>query len=228
MTNEIIKADFHLHTEYSMDSLSSLSQLLKKARQDGLGKLIITDHNRIDGAKKLHEQYPDFVVIGEEILTTKGEILAFFLTEKVPSHLSPQEAIHRLKDQGAFISLSHPYASLRHGWAEEEMESMLPDLDAIEIFNGRNMNWMNQKAIQFAAEHSLPGTAGSDGHWVKELGRCGLELPFFDSAETLRTAIKKAAIFGKESSQFVRFFSRKAVAVKGIRKLFDHSPSVPD
>ncbi len=42
-------------------------------------------------------------------MTTKGEILAAFVTEEIPRGLSPQETIQRLRDQGAFISVSHPF-----------------------------------------------------------------------------------------------------------------------
>ena len=55
-------------------------------------------------------------------MTTRGELLAAFVTEEVPSGLSPQEAIQRLRSQGAFISVSHPFDVMRHGHWD------LPDL----------------------------------------------------------------------------------------------------
>lgn len=214
----MIKVDFHVHGLASQDSLSKGENLIARARQIGLGRLILTDHNTIAGAVELQKVYPDFVIVGEEILTTKGEILAVFVKEEIPNGLEPLEAFKRLRDQDAFISLSHPYAPLRHGWTEAEMEEYLPFLDAIEIANGRNLPDMNRSAVQFAKTHGLCGTAGSDAHGVSELGAMCLSLPEFRSAEELRTAVRSAEVVGKESPQWVRYYSRKAVLLKALHR----------
>lgn len=215
-----IKVDFHVHSIASKDSVSCGEKLYERAKNIGLGKLIITDHNTITGALELQRRYPDYVIAGEEILTAKGEILAVFVKEELPKGIEPAEAFRRLKDQGAFISLSHPYAHMRHGWTESEMEEYLPWLDAIEIANARNTPEMNRSAMQFAEEHGLCGTAGSDAHGVPELGAMGLELPDFHNADELREAVRKAKVFGKESPLSVRFYSRGAVLIKALdRKL---------
>ena len=99
----MIKADFHLHTEYSPDSIAKLEDLYQKAQKIGLGKLIITDHNTIAGAVKIQRKYPDFVVIGEEILTTSGEILAYFVQEEIPKARTCRSA-EAAQRSGAFIS----------------------------------------------------------------------------------------------------------------------------
>ncbi len=211
-----MKIDCHLHSEYSPDSISNLEELLSRAKSIGLGKLIITDHNTISGAVKLQGSYPDYVIVGEEIQTTAGEILAFFVQKEIPAHLEPLEAFKRLRDQNAFISLSHPYAYSRMGWKEEEC-CVQTYLDAIEIANGRNTRGLNDKAVEFARMNRLAGTAGSDGHAIKELGRIGLELPDFNTADEMRVAIREANVFGSESSLFIRYYSRKAVLVKKFR-----------
>ena len=104
------------------------------------------------------------MIVGEEILTTGGEILAFFVKEELPKGLKPLDALNRLKEQDAFISLSHPYAMNRHGWTSAEMEGYLPFLDAIETCNARNPHRKNQLAERFAKEHGLCFTAGADAH----------------------------------------------------------------
>lgn len=217
----MIKVDFHLHSEYSPDSISGLEALYTQAKKKGLGKLVITDHNTIQGAVMLQRKYPDFVIVGEEIKTTKGEILAFFLTEEVPIGLEPADAFKRLKDQGAFISLSHPFAFSRYGWSPEEMIEYMPYLDAIETRNSRNRKYMNQQAIDFAREYNLAGTAGSDAHAVHELGTMGLKLPDFHDADSLRIALKDSTTFGKEGSIIAHLYSRYAV----FSKKFNHIKS---
>ncbi len=213
----MIKVDFHLHTEYSMDSLSPIGELYDRARELGLGKLVITDHNTIAGALRLKEKYPDYVIVGEEIKTNRGEILAYFVKEEIPKYVDALEAFQRLKEQNAFISLAHPYAFKRYGWSEEEMRTFMPYLDAIETGNARNTSFLNRRAVVFAARHGLAGTFGSDAHGVQELGRMGLELPDFNTADELRAAIRQSRPFGRESSLFVRYYSRKAAFMKMIR-----------
>ena len=213
-TMKKIRIDCHLHTKYSPDSISPIEDLADQARRIGLDKLIITDHNTIAGAMILKKRYPDFVIVGEEIQTTCGEILAYFVEEEIPPWLEPEEAFQRLTAQNAFISLSHPYAFSRMGWTEPEMLRYQPYLDAIETANGRNTPRLNQKAADFANAHGLAATAGSDGHAVHELGRMGLELPDFHTADEMRLAVREATVFGDESSLLVRFYSRKAVLLK--------------
>lgn len=209
-----ILVDFHVHSEFSPDSVTKLSALIERAHELNLGKLVITDHNSIQGAIRLQKRYPDFVIVGEEILTTRGEILAFFVEEEIPAGLEPAEAFRRLRDQGAFISLSHPYSFSRHGWYEDEMIRYQEYLDAIEIANGRNTKDANEKATNFAKARSLCGTAGSDAHGLFELGRMALRLAPFSTAEELRAAIRNAEVVGTPSPKWVRIASRSAVLRK--------------
>ncbi len=214
--NKLIKADFHVHSIASWDSLSKGEDLYRQARKIGLGKLIFTDHNSIAEGLRMQKMYPDFVIVGEEILTTKAEILAIFVKEGIPEGIEPLEALKRLRDQGAFISLSHPYAPMRFRWSEEEMEEYMPYLDAIEAANARCLPSMNRSAAKFAADHGLCGTAGSDAHGVPELGAMGLELPDFHTPDELRKSIRSAKVFGTESPLWVRGYSRGAVLRKGL------------
>ncbi len=214
---EKIKIDFHVHSIASPDSLSKGEKLYARAKELGLGKLIITDHNTISCGLKLQKEHPDYVVVGEEILTTCGEILALFVKEELPKGIKPLDAFRELKEQDAFISLSHPYAMSRHGWTEAQMEEYLPYLDAIETYNARNFSGTNAKAVRFAQNHGLYGTAGSDAHGISELGAMGLELPDFNSASELRMAIKEATVFGKESPIWVHSYSRFATVCKMLR-----------
>lgn len=215
---KVVRVDFHVHSIGSPDSLSKGEDLYERAKKLGLGKLIITDHNSTKTVFELQKAHPGFVIAGEEILTTSGEILAIFVKEELPKGIEPLEAFKRLKEQNAFISLSHPYAPMRHGWTEAEMEEYLPYLDAIEIANARNLPEMNLSAAGFAAKHGLCGTAGSDAHGLSELGAMGLSLPDFNTADELREAIRSSSVFGKESPLTVRFYSRKAAVLKSIHR----------
>ena len=211
--------EFHCHTNASKDSLTLPQDLVKKARKRGLGRLIITDHNSTAGARAAQAIDPEFVVIGEEIMTTRGEILAAFVTEEIPAGLPPDEVIHRLKDQGAFISVSHPYDTLRSGgWKEPDLLDILPFVDAIEIYNSRCMRHsFNQLAQQFAEKHNIAGTVGSDAHAAFEVGRSVLKLEPFDGPEGLRKVIRAGVPITKWSPPWFHLTSRYATVTKKFR-----------
>lgn len=190
--SQFLKVEFHCHTVYSPDSLNFVPDLLKRSREKGIDRLIITEHNSIYGAQLARELDPELVIIGEEILTQKGELLASFVKEKIPAGLTPMEAIERLKNQGAFISVSHPFDLRRHGWQTPDLLEIIPFVDAIEVFNARCINpEHNRLAQSFADENNLAGTVGSDAHILFEVGQATLSLPYFEGADDLRTVIRQ-------------------------------------
>jgi predicted metal-dependent phosphoesterase TrpH len=159
-----LRVEFHCHTNYSKDSLTRPGDLVSTCRRKGIDRVVVTDHNTIAGARAAHAIDPELVIVGEEIMTTRGEILAAFVTEEIPKGLTPQETIRRLKNQNAFISVSHPFDVRRGGhWQEQDLLEILPEVDAIEVYNSRCMlPRFNAQARQFAEKHGLAGTVGSD------------------------------------------------------------------
>ncbi len=211
----MLTLEFHCHSIFSKDSLTTPLKLVQAARRKGIDRLVVTDHNTIRGAIEAKKIDPELVVIGEEILTTQGEILAAFVSEEIPAKLQPREAIRRLRDQGAFISVSHPFDE-RRGWKEQDLLEIIPFVDAIEVFNARCfLSSYNQRAAEFAHEHHLLGTTGSDAHTVRELGRAVSVLEQdLHNAETLKAALQDAGARTRLSSPLIHATSRFAVTVK--------------
>jgi predicted metal-dependent phosphoesterase TrpH len=206
---DLLRTEFHCHTIYSKDSLTRPADLIRAARRKGLDRVIITDHNTTAGARAAWSLDPERIIVGEEIKTTRGELLAAFVTEDIPAHLTPQETIQILRDQGAFISVSHPFDVMRNGhWDEEDLLEILPLVDAIEIFNSRCIEAKyNTRAADFAREHGLAGTVGSDAHAAFELGRAHLVLPPFEGGAGLREVIRQGQPVTRLSSPFVHITS---------------------
>lgn len=211
-----LRVEFHCHTIYSKDSLVRPEKLVETARKIGLDRVIITDHNSTGGAKAAHKLAPELVIVGEEIMTTRGELLAAFVSEELPTGLEPVEAIRRLRDQGAFISVSHPFDNFRAGhWELEDLLEIMPLVDAIETFNARCLDMgPNLRARDFARQHRLAGTAGSDAHTTRELGRATLRLDEFAKAGELRAVIGAGKEEVKLSSPFIHLTSRYASTLK--------------
>lgn len=211
-----LSVDFHAHTYASKDSLTRPVDLIRAARKRGIDRLVVTDHNSIAGAREAYQLDPELIIVGEEIMTTRGEILAAYVKEEIPAGLSPQATINLLKEQGAFISVSHPFDDLRKGgWKEKDLLDILPLVDAIEIFNSRcRLRRFNRRAKEFAERHNIPGTVGSDAHAAFEVGHSALVVENFSGAEGLRAVIRRGIPRAKKSGWWVHFFSRYASAKK--------------
>ena len=170
---------------------------------------------------------PELIIIGEEVMTTKGELLAAFVKELIPRGLSPAQTIKMLREQEAFISVSHPFDSTRSGaWAVDELLKIAPFVDAIEVFNSRCWSMeQNQLAADFASANSLSGTVGSDAHSSYELGRSTLVLPTFNNAAELKAVIASAKQDINMSPFWVHFIStwaklsKKAFGLDGMEAL---------
>lgn len=196
------KVDLHSHTIYSSDCLTRPEDTIARARAIGLDKLAITEHNNLAGALKAKELAPDLIIVGEEIKTTHGELIAYFVQEEVPKGLSPQETIRRLREQGAVIAVPHPLDSWRgSAMGRENVLQIIDQVDALEVRNARCVRPQdNLNALALAQEHKLLHTAGSDAHIPFELGRCYMEMPAFeDDAESFIDALQQARPMGKES-----------------------------
>lgn len=207
-----LRVEFHCHSIYSKDSLSQPAALVEAARKKGIDRLVVTDHNSIQGALQAQAIDPQRIIIGEEIMTLSGELLAAFVQEEIPAGLEAKEAIALLRQQGAYISVSHPFDKMRSGhWEEQDLLEIIPLVDAIEVFNARCIDGKyNDQAQAFANKHNLAGTVGSDAHALFELGRATLLLPEFSSAQELRQNIRLAEFQVRKSSAWVHFYSRYA------------------
>ena len=215
-----LKMEFHCHTIYSKDSLTRPRDLVAACRRKGIDRVVVTDHNTIAGARAAQALDPERVIVGEEIMTNRGEILAAFVREEIPPGLTPKETIRRLKDQGAFISVSHPFDTLRKGgWKEPDLLEILPEVDAIEVYNSRCMNpRFNRQARQFAEKHNLAGTVGSDAHVTFELGRSVMLLGPFEGPDELRRIIRSGTSKVRWSPPWIHLTSRYSSIYKKVTK----------
>lgn len=217
----ILLTDFHTHTCYSHDSLTTPAKLIETARRKGIDRVAVTDHNTIEGALIAADMDPELVIVGEEILTTEGEILALYVKDEITPGLPPMDVIQRLREQKAFISISHPFDPSRKGsWRVDALIKIAPYIDAIETFNARVLfPWYNWRCDRFAQEQGLLSTHGSDAHAAFEIGRGSLWVPFFEDSASLKANLAKSIsprlIF---SLPWVHLTSRYAVWVKHWRK----------
>ena len=224
----MLRIEFHSHTIYSKDSLTTPEKLIQTCRKKGIDRIVVTDHNTISGAIEAQKINPELVIVGEEIMTTRGELLAAFVKEEIPKGLSPLETIERLRDQDAFISVSHPFDRWRSGhWEPDDLDEIASLVDAIETFNARCMQpSFNQEAAVYAQLNELQATVGSDAHHPMEIGKATLTVPLFNDAASLREVIHQATYQTSLSAPWIHFTSRYAVWRKKYSKKYkDYAPA---
>ena len=213
--------ELHSHTNVSEDCLMRPADIVRTCRARGINRLAVTDHNRIRGALEMQTLAPDLVIVGEEIMTTQGELLGYFLKEEIPAGLAPAETIARLRAQGAAISVSHPFDRLRKGaWREADLSAILPLVDAIEVFNARCMFAEdNTRALDFARLHGKLGSVGSDAHSHLELGRAVLDMPAAATPADLIAGFAAGRPRTRLSSPAIHLTSRWAKLSKRLARL---------
>jgi predicted metal-dependent phosphoesterase TrpH len=164
--------DLHCHTRGSFDCLSDPIAVVRAAAARGLTHLAITDHEQIDAALRARDAAPPelTVIIGEEVRTADGDLIALFLERAVPPGLPALDTIALVREQGGLAGIPHPFDRLRGSLLRSQaLESIAAEVDWIEVHNARIVGGGNERALAFAREHDLPGVAVSDAHSLLEV-----------------------------------------------------------
>ncbi|MDO8725112.1 MAG: PHP domain-containing protein [Candidatus Methanoperedens sp.] len=204
--------DFHIHSNFSFDSILPAKKIIKTAAIRGLQGVAITDHNTIKGGLEARKVVKELksnlqVIIGEEVRTEFGDLIGLFLTEEIKSKKF-DEMVDEIKEQDGFVILPHPFKSMNLIPMD-----VLNKLDAIEVLNGRTHPLLNKKAQYIADKHNIPCIGGSDAHLNNEIGRIRTIFPKgvdeIDNSTILRKTLRqsKCSVFGKESSKFYCYIS---------------------
>ncbi len=203
----MLKADLHLHTEYSMDCSTPLEKIINRCLELGINCIAIADHGTAEGALKMQEIAPFEVIVAEEILTPYGEIMGMFLKETIPSGLSVEQTISRIKAQGGLVNIPHPFDAFRGLRLDSrELEALVDQIDAIEVFNAREpFRKPSAKAQAFAQKYDIPGTVGSDAHTIGEIGNAYIEMPEFNGRDDFLQALRAGKVLGHRTSPLIHF-----------------------
>jgi predicted metal-dependent phosphoesterase TrpH len=187
------RADLHLHTARS-DGQPSPVNLAARLLVSGLAVAAVTDHDTVAGALEVEDvlagEGPE-IVIGTEVSSADGHILALFVDRDIPRGLAAAATIAAIHDRGGLAVAAHPY-SISKGVGD--LMARL-DFDAIEIVNGSPlMEVANVRAARAArAARRLGRTAtaavgGSDAHVAQAVGGVRTVFPG-DTAADLRAAL---------------------------------------
>jgi len=193
-----MKLDFHVHTNYSPDSFTTLATLKKVCEKKGLFP-VITDHNTIKGALVFKQRYGD-CIIGEEIETADGDLIGLFLNEEIPRGLSVHETVDKIREQDGVVYMPHPFDRLRNSSLKRHDFKA----DIVEVFNSRVMKqYYNHMAEIFAENKKLLKGAGSDAHFARHIGLSYVVIDDFSDKKEFLKNMKKAIIITRSNHPIV-------------------------
>lgn len=167
----LYKIDLHTHSVASPDGGITEKEYEDIITKKVLDYVAITDHNRIDFAQKMQAKLGDAIIVGEEIMTTGGEIIGLFLKEKIEPGLSLEATIEEVHKQNGLVYIPHPFDIFRKGIGKK-IGPVASGVDIIEAFNGRIIvKSHNTKAQAFAQKHTILIGIGSDAHTGSTIGK---------------------------------------------------------
>jgi predicted metal-dependent phosphoesterase TrpH len=164
-----IKADLHVHSYYSKDSLITPKDLVYYAKNRGLNAVAVTDHNQIEGSLKIAKETDFLVIPGMEVSSAHGHIVALNLRELVPRGLSAEETVDHIHEAGGIAIAVHPYAWMKGSLTSHVQEAKF---DAIETVNANAFPFgrCRKRAQETARTLDLPCVGGTDAHYGPMIG----------------------------------------------------------
>ena len=195
------RADLHIHTLAS-DGTAGIEAILHHVQwRTDLDVIAITDHERIDAAVAAQSVARDRglrteVVVGEEVTTLGGHLLALYVDRPIRPLRSLRTTILSVHEAGGLAIPAHPlvpYPLCAQGWM---LRLLLDDPDpathpdALETFNPTTLGrpW-HRRVVAFADRHGLAHVGSSDAHALESIASGWTTFPGRDAAD-LRTAIE--------------------------------------
>ncbi len=198
-TPRLARADLHLHTNLG-DGTASPQRVLEIARQRNLQVIAVTDHDHLEGAKRVQELMDrdgvrDVQLIwGAEVTTRDGHFLALFIRKAPRMLLRVEEAIEQIKEQGGLCVIPHPMGRLVPSLSRRKIDDLLTrgyPIDAIETYNPSPANASAREEVRrLNAQWGLAQTGGSDAHFWQHIGAAYTLFPG-ETVEDLRRALSE-------------------------------------
>ena len=196
--DEYSKADLHMHTNLG-DGWASPRQVVEQAIARQLQVIAVTDHDHVEGAKRVadllagYEMPPFEMITGVEVSTRQGHLLGLFVRRAPKALKSVEESIEAIKEQGGLVIVPHPCGrlvpSLSRAKIDELLEKGYP-IDGIEIYNPSPANASMRTMVESTNRQQwhLAETGGSDAHFWQHIGSA-YTLFKGRTAEDVRSAI---------------------------------------
>jgi predicted metal-dependent phosphoesterase TrpH len=207
-----MKADLHIHSNFSNDGKSTVEEIIAAAVERGLGCISITDHNSFKAYDLVKDNGKVIVIPGIEVSSEEGHILAYGVDRDIPRSMSIKDTIDAIHEAGGYAFAAHPY----RWWSGlGEKNTLSGDFDGVEARNARSTASSNRKSEALAARIGKPISAGSDAHTPEHIGEGIVE--FSDNISTWQDAVNELMRKNvKPSSESRRLSSTISYGTKSI------------
>ena len=200
------KYDLQVHTDASPCSRAAPADVVNAAVDVGLDGIAITNHDTLEGYDEVADLAPaDLTVIpGVEVTTTQGHLLALYVDDEPPQS-DPISVVEHVHEQDGIAILSHPFDRFRE-YYHTDLEAIASRVDAVEAQNSRCLlPRFNRRAREFAIQHNVAITGGSDAHFPMEVGRsttvCDSSLREVIESTTTQTAGRGGYLSGHTATK---------------------------
>lgn len=217
-----VKADLHVHTIYSHDSVITSKDLVFYAKKSGLTAVAITDHNQVEGARKIARETNFLIIPGTEVSSREGHIVGLNVQELIPTGLTADETVDKIHQAGGIAIACHPFVLFKGSVGKHATAKF----DAVETLNASAFPFgsASRKADQLAERLGLPKVAGTDAHYGPVIGRTFTLIDAEPNVEAVVKAIANGLCqpYGKPISMLMRIenqgrFFKKYLKNKGKR-----------
>ena len=163
----------------------------------GLNVIAITDHDSLEGAKRVADilaakQLPIDLIMGTEVTTTAGHFIGLFLEKRIKIYKSPEYTIDAIKEQGGICIVPHPLGKLVPSLSRKKIDSLLERgyvIDGIELYNPSPANAAARDTVRHLnLQWNFAGIGSSDAHFWQHIG-AGYTLFPGTTASDLRQAM---------------------------------------
>ncbi len=184
------KADLHIHSAQG-DGMASVAEILEYVEYEtDLDLIAITDHDDIRGSLEARElaarrSYRFDVVVGLEITTLEGHLLAYNVETPFRMMRPLADTIRLVHEQGGFCVVPHPMSWLTRSVGERGLRRIMAHPDPLVYFDGTEIvnpsfagRIIHDKVARLNGnEFRLPETAGSDSHTLALVGSAYTHFP---------------------------------------------------
>jgi predicted metal-dependent phosphoesterase TrpH len=162
------KADLHVHSTFSADSIITPKEIVFFAKQRGLTAVAVTDHNHVEGARKIAKETDFLIIPGTEVSSLDGHIIGLNVQEVIPRGLSADDTVDRIHQQAGIAIGCHPFALFK-GSIGKHIDTKF---DAVETINSSSFPFRSasRKADSLADQLGLAKVAGTDAHIGPAIG----------------------------------------------------------
>ncbi len=194
------RADIHMHTNLG-DGTASPARVLAEAARRNLDVIAITDHDHLEGYKRVVDLLGRSdtaleVIPGIEVTTRQGHLLGLWMQHPIKMMRSVEWSIDAIKEQGGLVVVPHPLGRLVPSLSRKKIEELLERgyaIDGLEVYNPSPANrWQRQEVLDLNQQWGLAQTGGSDAHFWQHIGS-GYTTFAGKTAEELRAALTARA-----------------------------------